>query len=260
MIEEFLSALRGEVTGTPAWTADLSYWIAGRQQDGSADPSWRTEEGYLELHRDLGVMPYYCYDKFWTAEPVCESDVEMVSASKGRCSFRELRTPAGTIREESKYLVESSCYGVTRHMVQQENDLDILLCALNKRKLIPINLDDYAERRERWARFDGLPCLGLPRSPLPALACEWCGLEGLVLLLLEHEEKVLEALSLMESQEAPAVDAVCELRPPLIHFPGNLSSENLTGFSTDTCGNRIQEDSTGFTLRTSKRRFISMAR
>ena len=29
----------------------------------------------------------------------------------------------------------------------------------------------------------------------------------------------------MEDQEGPILDAVCELAPPLVHFPDNLSSD-----------------------------------
>ena len=38
------------------------------------------------------------------------------------------------------------------------------------------------------------------------------------------------ALRLMAEQEEPILAAVCALGPPLVHFPDNLSSDNLTGY------------------------------
>lgn len=81
----------------------------------------------------------------------------------------------------------------------------------------------------RRLRTEVVPCLGLPRSPLSALAYEWAGVQNMVFLLLDHEARARRVLALMEAQEAPILDAVCELAPPLVHFPDNLSSDNLAG-------------------------------
>jgi hypothetical protein len=84
-----------------------------------------------------------------------------------------------------------------------------------------------------WARYDGLPALALPRSPLPAFFYEWAGLQNAVYLLLDYPDLVKEALDQMERQEEPIVAAVCQLAPPLVHFADNLSSENLAGLFDD---------------------------
>lgn len=228
-LDNFLGLLRGERPDSVVWTADVSYWIAGREADGTADPAWRTEEGRLALHRALGVMPYYDYAKFWAFRAVYDGVREETGREGGR-TVRRLVTPRGTLREESAFLPESCCTGVVKHMVETEADLDVLLFALERRRLEPDNLGDYGERRALWARYDGLPCLGLPRSPLPALAYEWAGLQNTVLLMQDCGDKVREALARMEAQEGPVLEAVCELAPPLVHFPDNLSSDNLTGY------------------------------
>ena len=68
------------------------------------------------------------------------------------------------------------------------------------------------------------------RSPLASFVYEWAGLQNASYLLMDCEEKVRRVLELMEEQERPVMDAVCEVRPPLVHFRDNLSSDNLTGF------------------------------
>ncbi len=228
MLNDFLKLLAGERPDGTVWTADLSYWINGREHDGTADPAWNSEEGFLQLHRELGVMPYYYYAKFGAAEALYDSSVTLRQESNGDLLLRILETPIGSLREETVFLPESCCHGITRHMVQTEADLDVMLYALEHRRLEPRNLDDYPERLKMWARHDGLPGLGLPRSPLPALAYEWAGLQSMVMLMVDCEEKVCQALAMMEEQEAPILEAVCELAPPLVHFCDNLSSDNLT--------------------------------
>ena len=240
MLEDFLELLAGETPAATVWTADLSYWIAGRRQDGTAAPAWGSEEGYLKFHRDLNVMPYFYYDRFWIAEPQYDATVNSRRETTARGWTRSIETPVGSIREESVFLPESCCDAVSKHMVETEADLDVMLYALEHRHLNPINLNDYQQRRQLWAQYDGIPCLGLPRSPLPALVYEWAGLQNSVMLLLDCRDKVLHALDLLERQEAPILEALCELAPPLVHFPDNLSSDNLTGYYDEHMRNRHQ--------------------
>jgi hypothetical protein len=128
--------------------------------------------------------------------------------------------------EESVYSPTSCSVGITKHLVQSERDLDILLYILQRRRLEPANLSDWPQRRQTWAAYGGLPCIGLPRSPLAALLVEWAGVADTAYLIADCPEKVAEALRLMEEQEQPVIEAVCELAPPLVHFPDNLSSDS----------------------------------
>jgi hypothetical protein len=92
-LQAFRRLLSGQRTDTPIWTADLSYWMTGQACAGRADPAWEEEEGYLAFHRDLGVMPYYYYPKFWTAQPVDAPAVECRVEQDGRTTRRRMLTP-----------------------------------------------------------------------------------------------------------------------------------------------------------------------
>jgi hypothetical protein len=230
MLDAFLAILRGETPSRLVWTADITYWIAGRQQDGTARPEWSTEEGYLRLHNELGVLPYYYYEKFWAAEPRYDDKVELIETKEGGKSVRRFRAPAGELREESVYSPLSSSVGITKHFVESESDLDVMLDILRHRRLVPANLADWPERRRLWQGYGGLPCIGLPRSPLSAFFVEWAGVQNGSYLLADCPQKCDEVLRVMEEQEGPILDAVCELAPPLVHFPDNLSSDCTTGF------------------------------
>ena len=214
MREAFLQVLRGEKPGEVVWTADLSYWVDGCVHEGKADPKWQTELGHLELCRDLGCMPYYWYGKFWAAEPRYDG-VEMTVETKGdrrRCTWR---TPVGELIGESAFMETSWSEAPVRYAVQTERDLDVLLHILERRRMEPTNLADYRQRLDLWSGYDGVPCLGLPRSPLPAFIVEWAGVEHGALLTLDCPEKVGEALALMEQQDRRVVEAVCEVAPPV---------------------------------------------
>jgi len=230
MLASFLCLLNGDSPERIVWTADISYWIAGQKAAGRADRAWDTEEGYLQLHRDLGIMPYYYYGKFWTGMSRYPGSIEITQKTRGDCTLPQIQTPVGTLTQENVYLPLSCSTGCVKHFVETEQDLEVLLYLLENRHLEPANLEDYDDRRTLWRQYDGLPCLGLPRSPLSAFIYEWAGLEQASYLLADSEEKVAEALRLMAEQEEPILDAVCELGPPLVHFPDNLSSDNLTSY------------------------------
>ena len=227
MREAFLRALAGEVSDEVVWTADIDYWIAGQRFAGGADPAWESEAGYLRLARDLGFMPYYWYGHFWVARPEYDG-VEVVAESHGPITVRRWVTPIGELREESRYLESASCTAITRHAVQTELDLRILLYLLDHRRLASDCLDDYPARLAQWEQYDGIPCLGMPRSPLPQFFHEWAGVQNGVYLLFDHGDLVRRVLGLLEEQESPIVDAVCSAAPPLLHFPDNLTSDHFT--------------------------------
>jgi len=230
MRESFLQLLNGERPAEVVWAVDINYWIDGRCASGRADPHWQTEIGLLELARDVGMMPYYWYGKFWAAEPRYDWQIEILSTAEGSRRTTTWRTPLGAISGEWTRLEGCWSEAPTRYAVQEERDLDVLLCLLEHRRLEPTNLDDFRQRLDLWAKYDGVPCLGLPRSPLPSFITDWAGVEHGALLALDHPEKVEEALQLMTAQEQPVLEAVAELKPPLVHFPDNLSSDNLTTF------------------------------
>lgn len=231
MLTDFLSLLRGGRAARPVWTADISYWLAGQRQAGTHDPAWDTEEGCLALHQQLGVMPYYLYEKFNAFEPRFDATVEARTETRGNTTRRSLVTRVGTLSEESVYLPESSCTACARHFVQTPADLRVLRFVLEHRRLEPAgHLREYRQRRELWERYDGLPPLGMPRSPLSSLCYEWAGVENTAFLLADCRGEVEAAMALMAEQEAPVLDALCELAPPLVHFPDNLASDSLGGW------------------------------
>ncbi|OPZ85104.1 MAG: hypothetical protein BWY76_01552 [bacterium ADurb.Bin429] len=227
MLASFLKLLRGEEGGRIVWNGDITYWMTGRECDGTADPAWQTEEGYLACHRKLGLMPYYYYPKFLTAEPVFDNTVEYSRETINGVTTQRYRTPLGEIAEESVWAAESCSTGITKHFIETAADLDALRYLMAHRTLVPCNLDDYRERMVLWAEYDGLPSLGMPRSPLSSFLYEWAGVIDGTYLLYDYEDAVRDLFAEMAAQEDSIIDAVCALGPPLLHFADNLSSDNV---------------------------------
>lgn len=229
MLESFLKLLKGNPINEIVWTADLVYWMNGQKQAGKRTAGQCTEKDYLELCRDLGCMPYYWYENFWLSEPEYEG-VEIVAENDGLRRRLIWKTPIGWIWEENVFMPESVSEACIKHAVETETDLKILLYILEHRRMRPAVVDIYHDRMKLWADYDGLPAIGMHRSPLSSFFYEWTGINNGSYLMFDHPELVREILTLMEEQEGPVVEAVCRLAPPLVHFPDNLSSSNFTGF------------------------------
>ena len=230
MLDAFLRLQNGEAPDEVVWTADITYWLDAQRQAGTAEPEWGTEEGFLRLHRELGIMPYYYYMGTVASDVVYAGGVEATTETSPDGMTQRIRTPLGDLVEEFVFLPESCCYAPTKYLVESPGDLDIFLYALERRRLVPVNLEDYAERAERWREYDGLPVIDLRPSPLPAFGNKIAGVESMVYLLADCEDKVRRALAMMREQDEPILDAVCELAPPLVHFTDNLSSDNFTPY------------------------------
>ncbi len=225
MLTAFNNLLTGKSSDTIVWTADLTYWMSGKYSNGTADTAWDNEEGYLAFHQNFGVMPYYYYQKFWTSSVLYSSEINIKSDKIDRKTYTKIITPIGEIEEVSVYLPESCSSGIIKHFIEDKNDLDILRYIISKRHLKPIHLDDHPDRRKMWEKYDGYPCLGLPRSPLASFFYEWAGLENGIYLLADYEDDISDIFSMMEEQEKPVIDAICVLSPPLVHLPDNLSRD-----------------------------------
>jgi hypothetical protein len=229
MLTSLFDMLDGGLPDEIIWTADLEYWVAGQKAAGTLRPEFDGEEGRLRLCRDLGVMPYYWYEQFWLAEPVYDG-VEVKTERKQNQIITVWDTPVGQLQEVTAFAETSCSYATLEHPIKDKKDLEVLLYVLKHRCLKPSNLDNYAQRRELYAQYDGIPAIAMPRSPLPALAVEWCGIERLTYLMMDCPDLINEILSLFENQEEPVIEAVCGVGSTLVHFSDNLTSDFYTPF------------------------------
>lgn len=230
MLDSFLRLLSGERPSDVIWTADISYWVNSQPESEKKEKGWDTEKGYLELCRELQCMPYYWYPKFWAGQLKPGAGIERSSETHDGKMTTQWTTPKGKLVQESRFVDTSYSEAVTRYPVSSEDDLRVLLYLLENSVMKPINQDDFNKRREQWDAYDGVPALGIPRSPLPAFFVEWAGVQNGVYLMLDEEDLVAEVFRLLKAHEEVVLDGVCNLAPPLVHFPDNITSEVYTPY------------------------------
>jgi hypothetical protein len=131
MLSSFLNLLQGCSAERTVWTADLTYWMAGQEAAGTADPKWKTEQGYLCLHQELGVMPYYYYDKFWVAMPVYSPPIRLLQEQRGHEVIKQIVSLHGTLTEITRFLPTSCSTGCSKHYVEVKRIWISLLTSSN---------------------------------------------------------------------------------------------------------------------------------
>jgi uroporphyrinogen-III decarboxylase len=88
MRADFLKIFRGQRPEKTPWAADLTYWRDSQILQGRLPGEYRGPEGFLKLHLDLGVMPYYIYSL--EEETAWERPRSVAAARKGRgCVFAQ---------------------------------------------------------------------------------------------------------------------------------------------------------------------------
>jgi len=212
------------------WTADLEYWIAGREQDGTADPLWRTESGFLDLCKSLGVFPYYKYDQFWCGKPVYDQTVQVIVDRGPKYIGTTWKTPLGTISESVNFMDRSCSWAHTKHAIQGVEDLIVFEYLIEHRRMVPQFIDNYPVQLERWKQFGGMPALAMPRGPLSSLFYEWSGVANGVYLLMDYPDRMKHIFRMMTEQEKPLLQSLAKLQPPLVHFADNVSGDNMSGY------------------------------
>jgi len=163
MRDAFLQLLAGEPASQIIWTADITYWISGKQFQRKADPAWGNEEGCLKFCQSLGIMPYYWYEQFWLAEPHYDHRVRISTRTRGHLTQKAWQTPIGTIAEETTFSPDSCSIAHNKFAVTNKAELEVFRYLIEHRRLKPKCIGDYPERLELWQRYDGLPAIALPR-------------------------------------------------------------------------------------------------
>ena len=229
-LELLFRALDGVPVARPAWTADISYWVAGRSPGEIQSMGFDTEEGYLELCKRLRCMPYYWYEDFWVHRR--EYPDETVSSARvGDVYTTTWKCRRGEIVQVEHISRQSSSRAVVKHAVESAGDLRILIDLMSESTVVEsAALETYHARVDRWARYDGIPAIGLPRSPLSSLITEWAGVERAVYLLMDEPDLITEFFSVLERQERSIVEACGRVGVRIVHFPDNLTSEVYTSF------------------------------
>lgn len=224
--ERLLAPFRGIVPDCPAWVADLTYWHSAAVLRGQLDPRYSAPEGLKQLHLDLGVCNYYNYGE--SAFRCQDGEVTCTVEEKDGVRQRYWRTPKGMLTDRWRFLPEAWCWAHEEYAVKVVADFAALRCIFEQRRYEP-NYEALA-RRDETVGEDGLPLVPMPRSPLPSLLTDWCGVEQTIYFLMDAPEVVVETLAAIDRSNDAAIAIAVDGPAVLFHFCDNLDSSASTSF------------------------------
>jgi len=224
--ERVLAIFRGEVPDRMPWFSDLTYWIAGQRQRGTYPREYEGEEGYLKLHRDLGVGIYLF-------PPVVYRSIredprfKTTTQREGDLTIHDVHTPEGRLRTVYRFSPVSVSTATIEYAVKTPDDLRILRSYLSQQRVEPA-FDNFRRIDALWGEH-GIPVMMWGRTPLSRLAVEWCGITNLSYLLADHPQDVEETLELIARKQDAIFDIFCGSPAEVIEIGDNLTAETVGG-------------------------------
>ena len=223
--ERLIKVLRGETPDRVPWFADLGHWFraeSGEQWDLFKINSCTKE--IADLHREVRAGWYIevgsLHEEYYDDGVVREKEII------GDLAVERFLTPIGEIYMERKWSPISFSWGITKHMVENMNDLEILLYAVERRKFIP-KYENW-EEMERIGGDIGLGFPGLGYTGLGSLISYYMGIQNTIYALYENPEIIERYINTYNKNHLELVDLYCKSPAPHLIFTDNLSSDVQT--------------------------------
>ena len=226
MRERLLAPFRGIRADRPAWVADLSYWYDAAEHSGTLPREYTGRDGYKRMHADLGVGYYYDYEAHLFDAGF--DGVELVERQSRTERSRRWRTSSGTLSEHWCFLEGASCWARDTYAVASEDDLPVLREICGRMRFTP-TVAAFRALAE-WIGESGVPLAPAPRSPLPALLTDWCGVERTIYWLVDVPDTMRGIMERIDAANDAAFEIAAAAPCELVHFCDNLDSSASTPF------------------------------
>jgi hypothetical protein len=229
----FLNAFRNKMSAPGILLADLTYWRDARKIEGNLPEKYRGQEGFLKLHTDLGVVPYYIYtlddEEIYTGNIGLRMKDTEIETVRDANTFTTLYHHHGkTLTQVKEYMPASFCYGFKRYPVTSPEELEVLTSIIEGYEFYPAQ-EDWNNLAALWDGY-GVPIAPLPRSPLSALMTDWMGVEGFIYAEMDHPDLIRTVLAKIDSANDAAFEIAVRSPVELFHFCDNLSAANYGSY------------------------------
>jgi hypothetical protein len=220
--ERLIKVLKDETPDRVPWFADLGHWY--RAESGEKWDLFKVSnctEEIANLHREVKAGWYIEVGSLH--EEYYEDGVAREKELKGDISVEVYRTPIGEIRMERKWSPSSYSWDITKHMVENINDLKILLYATERKK--------YKPKYENWETIEkvgsdiGLGFPGIAYTGLGSLMSYYMGVENTIYALYDEPELMGKYINTYNSKHLELVKLYCSSPAPHILFSDNLSGD-----------------------------------
>ncbi len=240
--ERATAIFKGETPDRMPWFSDLSYWVLGQRSMGKMPDEYRGAEGYLKLHKDLGVG-IFAFAPMVHRTLHDEAAFKSSMKQEGDLRIHEIQTPEGVLRTAYCYSDVTFSTATVEYAVKTPDDLRALRSYYGDERVEP-DFEKYSEIQSLWGD-QGIAVLWAPRSPLGQLAVQWAGVTNLSYLIADHPEAVEETLALIAEKQDPIYDIICDSPAPVIEIGDNLSGETMGGlfekYSTPYFMKRVEQ-------------------
>lgn len=220
-----MKVLNGETPDRVPWFADLGHWFrseSGKQWD-LFNISNCTKE-IAELHREVRAGWYVEVGSLH--EEYYEDGVARERETEGDRAIERFRTPVGEISMERRWCPVSYSWNITKLMIENLKDLEILLFAVERKKYLP--------RYDNWKVMEntggdiGLGFPGMGYSGLGSLISYYMGIQNTIYAILENPHLIGSYINIYNRKQLELVDLYCKSPAPHFIFTDNLSGDIQT--------------------------------
>ena len=220
--ERFLTVVHGGTPDRVPYFLDLGHWyrsLSGKKWN-LFTVSNCTEE-IANLHREVKAGWYVEVGALH--EEYYDNDVKRERVMDGDDVVETYTTPIGQVVMKRRWNSLSSSWDITKHMVEDIEDLKILTYAMSKKH--------YREKFENWERMEriggdiglGFPSFGY--TGLGSLISYYAGVENTIYMVYDEPELFEEYIETYNGKMLEMVDIASQGPAPHYFFTDNLSSD-----------------------------------
>lgn len=225
--ERVLSILNRRQPDQLPWCADFAYLVDSMKVQGIFPQQYENtwlDNGLQKMHRDYGTGFYLQGFEPFKGTP--KADVQVLKDGDSITTI--ISTPFGDLREEKKYSWVSFSGGITKHFIEDIEDLKKFVWHIKNTQYTP----DYGFARQRYETIgdNGVVLCYTPKSPIMNLVAIYAGVENVTYMMMDDEEEFTALLDELEEKHDEACRMVVESPAECIMIPENISSECVAPF------------------------------
>ena len=198
--ERLKDVFEGRRPGRIPWTADLTYWQAGRAALGILPESYRGPEGLARLHHDTGTGR-----TFYVRSPVvAERDTSLFrhkEVVEGDTVRHTWVTPEGTLSGRFRRAGHGTSLAPIAYPVKSIADVPAMVCWYEGAHYRP-SYDGYFQSDREFGE-DGLPVVTTERTPLAEFVVGWAGVSNFTYMTADAPVELERAFDRLRQAQLP---------------------------------------------------------
>lgn len=229
--ERVLAILNRQQPDQLPWCADFAYLIHSMEELGTYPPQYKNtylDNGLQKMHREWGTGFYLQGFEPFTRKL---DGWDIRAEKKGLVTTTTIETPVGSLRQVEQYSTTSFSPGITKHFIEDIDDLKIYLWAV-QHTAYEANYE-FAKQRYETIGDNGVVLCYTPKSPVMDLIALHSGIENVTYMRMDDEEDFYAILDELEESYDKACQLVVDSPAECIMIPENITSECAAPFYQD---------------------------